>query len=366
MGNNEAEQEAAAEEPAEPAAEPPRSEVLLFPYLPVTDRVELGPFELIPRRLFEDGDAQHPWVAEAVRGLFELYKVRTASTGHGVVIRPQDGRVGDAIEREVMTPLRRILVAAVLDGNPQVTEPERQQGHSVATSDNALLYGHRLDPAGWVAVQYGLMVETTVGGLQIGTEHGEIHAPAELHLPLTGGFVDRDYLAALWPVVTAGTDDARRVGRAIDWLDLSWRTTTSITEEMRIMTLKAGFEILFDSEDVVVLRERLSALLDEPEAPHQTRTWTNRAGNERSAEMTDLEWWFTQFTFLRNAIAHGDEIADADFDHGGKRHIWVAEARLRQAIKRTVAGQAAEPDILVDPLERAARRAIRALEGGLG
>lgn len=124
-------------------------------------------------------------------------------------------------------------------------------------------------------MQYGLMVETTVSGLRIGTEHSELHAPAELHLPLTGGFVDKDYLAVLWPVVTAGTDEARRVGRAIDWLDLLWRNTTSITEEMRIMTLKAGFEILFDSEDVVVLRERLSALLDEPEAPRQTRTWTS-------------------------------------------------------------------------------------------
>jgi hypothetical protein len=44
-----------------------------------------------------------------------------------------------------------------------------------------------------------------------------------------------------------------------DWLDLSWRNTTSITEEMRIMTLKAGFEVLLDSEQVDVLLDRLSA-----------------------------------------------------------------------------------------------------------
>ncbi len=168
------------------------------------------------RRSFEDANAQEPWVAEAVRGLSELYKVRTTSTGHRVVVRPRDGRVGDAIDRAVMTPLRRAVTAAVLDGNPQVTAPERQEGHSVATSDNALLYGHRLDAEGWVAVQYGLMVETTVGGLRIGTEHSEIHAPAEQHLPPIGGFVDREYLAALWSVITAGTGEARRVGRAID------------------------------------------------------------------------------------------------------------------------------------------------------
>jgi hypothetical protein len=342
--------------------ETPRAEALLFPYLPVIERVEVGPFELIPHGHFEDADAQYPWVAEAVRGLFDLYKVRTTSLGHGVVVRPREGRVGEAVERAMMTPLRRVLVAAVLDGNPRVTEEDRQPGHSVATSDNALLYGHGLSPDGWVAVQYGLMVEMTVAGLRIGEEHSEIHAPAELHLPLLGGFVDEDYLAALWPVLTAETDEARRVSRAVDWLDLSWRNTTSITEEMRIMTLKAAFEVLFDSDKVDELRERLSALLDEAGVQRRTQTWTSRAGNPQSAELTELEWWFTQFSFLRNAIAHGNEVADADFDYEGQRHIWIAEARLRGAIKHTVAQQAGEPDILVDRMERAVRRAIREAE----
>ena len=365
MGDREPKARPAPDEPADAAAEEAsRAEALLFPYLPVTERLDVGPCELIPQPLFDDGDARHPWIAEAVRGLFDLYKVRTTSTGHGVVVRPLDGLVGDAVDREVMTPLRRVVVAALLDGNPQVTEAARQPGHSVATSDNAALYGHGLSPEGWVAVQYGLMVETTAAGMRVGDEHSEIHAPAELHLPLTGGFVDTDYVAALWPVITTGTDDARRVGRAIDWLDLSWRNTTSITEEMRIMTLKAGFEVLFDSDRVEVLRERLSALLHEPGVQRRTRAWTSRAGHPQSVEMSDLEWWFTRFSFLRNAIAHGDATADADFDYEGQRHIWIAEARLRQAIKHTVAEQAGEPDLLLDRFDRTLQRAIRDLEAG--
>jgi hypothetical protein len=352
-----------AQEPDEAGdADRPRAEVLLFPYLPIgSDRLEVGPWELIPRRAFDDGDATAPWVAESVRGLLDLYKVSTTTIGMGTIVRHRDGKVGDTVDRDAMRPLRRTVVAAVLGGNPEVTEPGRQQGLSVATSDNALLFGHSVGPEGWVTVQYGLMVETTVGGIQIGTEHGVIHAPNELHVPLTGPNIDKDYLPPLWRVVVGDSGEERRVGRAIDWLDLSWRNTLSISEEMRIMSLKAGFEVLLDSDDVVELRDRLSALLDPPDVARPEREWVSRAGNPRRAELSDLQWWFTQFTFLRNAIAHGDELADEQFDFDSKRHLWLGEARLRQALKATVARLSGEEDILVDPLERAYRRAMRVL-----
>ncbi len=126
------------------------------------------------------------------------------------------------------------------------------------------------------------------------------------------------------------------------------------------MALKAGFEVLLDSEDVGELRNRLSALLDPADVVRSERIWTSRAGKRQRAELSDLEWWFTEFAFLRNAIAHGDEFAEEQFDYDGTRRLWIAEARFPQA------RGSGEEDILVGPLERAYRRAMRALGGGAG
>lgn len=46
--------------------------------------------------------------------------------------------------------------------------------------------------------------------------------------------VDDVYLDALLSVLGNQDDQSRRIGRAIDWLDLSWRNTSSIDEDTRI------------------------------------------------------------------------------------------------------------------------------------
>lgn len=55
------------------------SEVLLFPYLLLSERVRFGSWELVPRSAFDENDAVNKWVAEMVKGLLELYKVCTAN-----------------------------------------------------------------------------------------------------------------------------------------------------------------------------------------------------------------------------------------------------------------------------------------------
>ena len=49
---------------------------------------------------------------------------------------------------------------------------------------------------------------------------------------------------------------------------------------------------------------------------------------------------------------HGEHPAEEDYLHNQERHLWLSEARLRQAIKRTVAS-AGHPTVLQSPLERA-------------
>jgi hypothetical protein len=78
--------------------------------------------------------------------------------------------------------LHRAVVAALLDGNSDGPKQKRE-GWAVATSDNALMHGHRLGPDGYIAGRYGATVQALVGGLQVGTDYSQIRPPSELHIP---------------------------------------------------------------------------------------------------------------------------------------------------------------------------------------
>jgi hypothetical protein len=143
---------------------------LVFPYLWIRGRMTVGPYEIISRGAFTDDDFTSPQMKSELEGLLKMYEARGSMADRfGSVVRRRDGKVGDRFERDEMRPLRRAMVAALLDGNPlEIGKKEDTQGWHVATSDNALLYLHQLDGSGYVAVQYGRMVELTVAGLKIG------------------------------------------------------------------------------------------------------------------------------------------------------------------------------------------------------
>jgi hypothetical protein len=63
--------------------------VCVFPYLPLRHRLDIGPWELIPRDDFGDDDAHSPQEAVRARGLLDLYRVRTvawAALSEGVMV----------------------------------------------------------------------------------------------------------------------------------------------------------------------------------------------------------------------------------------------------------------------------------------
>ena len=72
--------------------------------------------------------------------------------------------------------------------------------------------------------------------------------------------------------------------------------------------------------------------------------------------MTDTEWWYTRFTFLRNAIAHGEAPSPQALRHGRHWQLWTAEYRMRQAIKEVVARHG-HPLVRVNGLDRAVMQA---------
>jgi hypothetical protein len=179
------------------AAEP--AHALLFPYLWIRDRIEVGPYELVARNVLADGDFISPQLKTDVEGLLRMYELRVSMGNRvGTIVRRREGRIGDRFDPSEMKPLRRSVVAALLDPIPAALgRQEDTQGGGIPTSDNALIYLHQLDGSGHVAVQYGRMVTTMIGGLTIGEEHSQIHSPSELHTPLFGPDPDRDYVQAL-------------------------------------------------------------------------------------------------------------------------------------------------------------------------
>jgi hypothetical protein len=135
---------------------------------------------------------------------------------------------------------------------------------------------------------------------------------------------------------------------------------------MRIVMMKSSFEALFDVGDRVEDQRRaLSQLLDAPNAQRRFRNFTTRAGNAVHEQMTDVEWWYTRFAFLRNAIAHGERPARRSLRHGSNWHMWIAEYRMRQAIKEVVAAHG-HPLVRVGGLDRALMQALAALENDAG
>ena len=340
---------------------------LLFPYLWIRDRIQVGPYELVSRNVFADEDFATPQIRRDVEGLLKMYEMRGSMADRfGTVVRHRDGKVGDRFNRREMRPLHLAVVAALLDrGPPEIGKKEDTQGWHVATSDNGLIYLHQLDGSGRVAVQYGRMVELTVIGLTIGAENSQIHAPSELHAPVLGSDPDPVYVEALYAEMTTGTHAARRLGRAIDWLDLAWRNTTSINDDTRIVGIYNGFEVLLGGGGALELAGALSQLL-EPGAAKTTRPVPKlpKAGGRSSftpRELTDLEWWFVWFGFIRHDITHGHEISPRQYEWNDQSQLFLGETRLRQAIKQMVA-DAGHPDVMLDPFERITHATLIAAE----
>ena len=343
---------------------------MVLPYLWIKDRVTLGPWEIISRGVFTDDDFTTPKLRADVDDLLKMYEMNGSMANRfGCVVRRTDGKAGEPFDSAEMRPIRRALVAAILDPIPEFGASPPQGWH-IPTSDNALLYGHRFDGSGYVGIQYGRMVQMNVGGLQIGTEHSRIHPPAELHAPFLSGDPDPVYLDALYTELIPDTTAARRLGRAIDWLDLAWRNTTSIDDDTRIVAIYSGFEVLLDQDGTEALGKALSGLLD-PGAPTTKRPIPKRRQTGRSdyrpSDITDLQWWFTWFANLRHDITHANETSRAQFEWNGKQQLFLGEYELRRAIKHTVA-MCGHPDVLLDAFERiekkimADRGLVKALE----
>jgi hypothetical protein len=272
------------------------------------------------------------------------------------------GRIGDEFERGLIAPLRRAVTTALLHRNspPAVPNPRRPVGRGdVSTTDNGVVWGHRIDDDGYVAADFGFMARTLDGGYNVlDPESLRLPRSPDLHLPWVSD-LDEEYATAILDLITRDSEDGRRLATTIDWLLVAWQNTSVMDGPLRVMALTSGFEILLSASDVYTLRDCLSALLDPEDEPRSPRTWPTRDGGERSKDLTELQWGFQTFTFLRNDIAHGKPITPDRFIHeSGQSLLFLGEWWLRRAIPETVAGAGFE-DLREKPTVRRAMRWIR-------
>lgn len=331
----------------------------LAPYLPLSGETEFSAWRLIP---FRDLARRHT-VSQSI--LNEVRRLRTAyrltegrGMSFGALIVPRNGRIGDEQPRELLRPLRRALVAALLDGNPSFLDPDPNPnaGHRMTTSENAVVYGHPLHGGSSYAISTGAMVKTlNLNHSPPGRRLPRVSPPAELPTPIFAG-LDEEYASALYDALVRDDMTARRLDRSIEWLALAWNNSAAISEGARVLVFRAGFEVLLGGgADTKRNRELLSELLDAPDAERTPRSWH---GLKRPVPLTDLEWWFQSFAILRNKVAHGDPVDEGDwlFDDGN-RHLWRADDILKRAIKRTVVRAGSDPLIELPRIERYFKRA---------
>jgi hypothetical protein len=132
----------------------------------------LGAWELVPVHKLELVDANSKDDFVRVGQLVELYEPsRVALRRPGAVVGPARGKIGDTVDRSLMKPLRRAVLAAALELNPVHAIPPEEpssdtdeedgrdsDASGVYTSDAATLWGHTFSGGEYVSVEYGSMV----------------------------------------------------------------------------------------------------------------------------------------------------------------------------------------------------------------
>jgi hypothetical protein len=350
------------------AQEPEREvvDVVYLPYLPLDERIIVGQWELIPRAVLVTGDCRDARTLELAQGLAEVYVLpQPAGTAAGVFARLRGGSVGEEIvDFGPVHDLQHACIPAVLDANPSPLDDhlDPNAGHWILTSDNAQVVAHGIDRklgyTGTIVGSYRPMVSFGVSVLDDPENHihrATIPPPGGLRIPtFRPPRLDVEYADVTWQSIRRSDDAARRLRRAIEWLGLASRNVTGMTNDVRVPALRAGFEVLLDSEDAVVLARRLSDLLGDT-SPIRNRTWTSVERKEQDANLRDVGWWFMQFSFLRNDLMHGRALGMEEWRYDDRSHIDLGEWYLRQAIKHTVANDG-HLDILTDLLWRNAIR----------
>jgi hypothetical protein len=245
---------------------------------------------------------------------------------------------------------RRLISARALTSSD---ERDPNAGHSARTSENAFVGVNGISyEGGWTATRFGSAIPVVDLAVPVDSDADmprlpKIPVPAGLLLPSMERSFDQKYAQAAWDSLSRDSDAARRIGRAIEWLGLAWLNATGVAADLRIPALHAGFETFFDSDEIKVIAHRLAVALEDGTTRSLREGVYPATGKLWSEELTDVEWWFYDFSFLRNDLMHGRIPAQEAWQHNGQGQVSLGEGYLRRAIK-CVIGLDGHQDILDD------------------
>jgi hypothetical protein len=334
--------------------------VWLLPYLPLSKEVDVGPWMLTPFHTFRTGQARSKVIYREARRLITAYRLPDGLRRFGAIVRPHDGRVGDELAPEPARTLERAIAAALIDSNPGFREEEDPNAaHMFTGPENARLFGYSLQAPGTFAFSEGALVSrVNLVSAPPGRRLPRQPPPRGLLRPALKGHLDAEYATELLKVLDAGSQEARRLERCVQWLVLAWSNSDEIDTDMRILAFRAAFEVLVGGGKTRACGKKLAELLED-QSDKREHQWVEH-DKPQTGTLNETEWWFQSFSLLRNAIAHGDEL-DADnwlFVDDGRPHIWHAADRLREAIKRAAIDAGADPLIGLEPFARLIRRGL--------
>jgi hypothetical protein len=322
------------------------SNILIAPYLPVSQSARVGSWELIPfRRLEASGFASDQLMRPASR-LIEAYRLQHAGPPLGVVAVPESGRVGSPFDRALMPRLGHALLAGVVAGNPTMAiaedDEEPNAGWAVCTSENALLYGHPLIESDSYAVETGVLARVNAIRHAPGDEPlPKIEPPVELPKPLFAHF-DEEIANATYALLSTGESAARRLHRALDWYRIALSNAEAVTLDLRVGAARSALEVLTGAGEETKRLVRAYGRLTREEST-TTATYDEVFWAKGAVALTPDEWWLTRLCVLRNTIVHGDKITDELWEHEGHHQLNHIHDRLIAALRIVVAEQFGDP-----------------------
>jgi hypothetical protein len=294
--------------------------LVIAPYLPLAEPVEVGDWRLISfRRLFE-ADVVPARLRHPVERFIEAFQ---EGSNLGAVAYQDDDGLGAEFEMSDFRRLGYALRAGVLVANPSFLGAGGAAEWTVATSENATLVGQPLDDANGYASTVGVLVRTLkIQGALDGEPLPKIRGPAELPTPMAGTF-DEELAHATYGLLKEGGTPARRLRRALDWYGVVLSNAEAVTVDVRVGGARSALEVLLDSGDSTKrLVRAFGGMVDEPDAAR--RKYKGRPEvfwSKGQVELTSSEWWLTRLCDLRNAITHGNDIPDDLWQHEGHHQL---------------------------------------------
>lgn len=341
--------------------------VLLAPYLPLSESRSIGDWDLLPilgvdnpETVEGESDRIPAGLRRPIRRLVDAYRVGD-EPGLGALAAPAGGHVGAGFSGEDMRRLGHAILAGVLGANPELrtTEDGSLAGWSIATSENAVLYGHPITDGDSYALQTGVLIHVLSAFTAESDEPLlKISPPVELPKPMISRF-DGELAAATWQVLKEAEPAARRLSRALDWYKIALANAEAITLDVRVGAVRSALEVLLDAGDSTQRLVRRYGDLTRTEETEETEETTHSDvfWAKGPVPLTPDAWWMHRLCELRNAIVHGDDIPDELWEHDGSNQLVQIHDRLIGALRIFVA-QATGDQLLALPLgDRGLRRA---------